>query len=62
MKKNAVLEAILWSIELPGFAQFLNGKIVKGILFIGLEFLINVQSNFNQVIILSFHGKIQEAI
>jgi hypothetical protein len=27
-----------------------------------LEFLINVQANFNQVILLSFHGKIEDAI
>lgn len=29
---------------------------------IGLEILINVQSNFNDVIILSFHGEIEKAI
>jgi hypothetical protein len=48
------LEKILWSIALPGF--------VKGLLLIGLEILINVQSNFNDVIILSFHGEIERAI
>ena len=36
------LEAILWSIALPGFAQLLNKKFVKGIFFIFLEFLVNV--------------------
>ncbi|MFC7062635.1 hypothetical protein [Halobacillus seohaensis] len=56
------LEKILWSIALPGFAQILNGKLFKGLLFIGLEILINVQSNFNDVIILSFHGEIEKAI
>lgn len=56
------LEAILWSIALPGFAQLLNRKIVKGIVFIFLEFLINVNSHFNIVILYSFQGKITEAI
>ncbi|QGH33183.1 hypothetical protein GI584_03645 [Gracilibacillus salitolerans] len=55
-------EAILWSIALPGFAQVLNRKLVKGIILIGLEFLINVQSNLNEVIIFSFYGQIEMAI
>ena len=56
------LEAILWSIALPGFAQLLNGKIIKGIIFIFLELLVNVNSHFNIVILYSFQGKIREAI
>jgi hypothetical protein len=59
---NNKLEKLFWSIALPGFGQLLNQKYIKGILFIGLEFLINVQSHFNEVILLSFHGKIDEAI
>ena len=55
-------EVFLWSIALPGFGQILNGKYLKGLLFIGLEFLINVQSNFNEVILLSFIGDIEAAI
>ena len=55
-------EALLWSIALPGFGQLLNGKYVKGILFIFLEFLVNVQASFNEVILFSFNGKIEEAI
>ncbi|BFT74289.1 hypothetical protein [Paenibacillus sp. P36] len=55
------LEKILWSIALPGFPQLLDGKIAKGVLFIGLEILINVQSNFNTAIMLSFQGKMEEA-
>ncbi|RCW48043.1 hypothetical protein [Paenibacillus prosopidis] len=55
-------ELIFWSIALPGFAQLLNGKYVKGILFIALEFLINVNANFNKVILLSFQGEIKQAI
>jgi hypothetical protein len=60
--KEKKLEQIFWSIALPGFAQLLNGKYVKGILFIVLEFLINIQGNFNKVIILSFQGEISQAI
>ncbi|WP_338450401.1 hypothetical protein R4Z09_30765 [Niallia oryzisoli] len=55
-------EALLWSIALPGFGQYLNGKLFKGTVFMFLEFLINVQSNFNEIIILSFHGEIEKAI
>jgi hypothetical protein len=61
VKKNAI-EKLLWSIALPGFGQLLNGKFFKDILLISLEFLVNVQSNFNKVILLSFNGNIQEAI
>ncbi|SDH02715.1 hypothetical protein SAMN05192534_101368 [Alteribacillus persepolensis] len=53
---------LLWSIALPGFGHLLNGKYIKGIVLIFLEFLVNVMGNFNQVIVLSFHGQIQEAI
>ncbi|UOQ91464.1 hypothetical protein MUO14_12800 [Halobacillus shinanisalinarum] len=62
MKQNHKYEKLFWSIALPGFGQILNGKFLKGMLFIGLEFLINVQSNFNKVILLSFHGDIKTAI
>jgi hypothetical protein len=55
-------EKLLWSVALPGFGQLLNKNYVKGILLIFLEFLINIHSNFNQIIMLSFHGKIQESI
>lgn len=44
-KKNVVnpKERLLWSIALPGFGQFLNKKYLKGIVFVFLEFLVNVQ-------------------
>ncbi|WP_233499185.1 hypothetical protein [Bacillus weihaiensis] len=54
-------EAILWSIALPGFAQILNKKFLKGIVFIFLEFLINVNSHFNSAIMASFLGEIDRA-
>jgi TM2 domain-containing membrane protein YozV len=56
------IEKLLWSIALPGFGQFLNGKLIKGIIIVFLEFLINVQANFKEVIISSFHGEIEKAI
>ena len=55
-------EKLLWSIALPGFGQLLNRKYIKGILFILLEFVINVQANFNEIIMLSFQGDIEKAI
>lgn len=56
------LEKLMWSIALPGFGQFLNRRYFKGTILLILEFLINVQANFNQIILLSFHGKISDAI
>jgi hypothetical protein len=56
------MEKLLWSIALPGFGQLLNRKFLKGALFIFLEFLINVQANFNEIIMLSFQGQIDAAI
>lgn len=61
MNKERALEAILWSIALPGFGQILNKQIIKGILFITLEFLVNVFSNFNTAIMLSFLGDFEGA-
>lgn len=56
------LEMVLWSIAFPGFGQILNGRMFKGVLFLVLEFLINVKANINEVIVLSFNGHIIEAI
>lgn len=59
---KSIFEKLIWSIALPGFGQYLNGKYFKGTVFLALEFLINIQSNFNQVILLSFHGEISATI
>ena len=56
------LEALLWSIALPGFGQLLQKQYIKGVLFVLLEFLINSQSNFNEAILLSFVGDIDQSI
>lgn len=55
-------EKLLWSIALPGLGQLLNGNTFKGVFFIILEILINVQSNFNEAIMFSFYGNIDQAI
>ena len=59
---RSVYEIVLWSIAFPGFGQILNGRIGKGILFLGLEFLINIKANINEAIVLSFNGHITESI
>lgn len=61
-KNREKLELLLWSVALPGFGQLLNHNFLKGFLLIGLEFIVNIMGNFNEVIILSFNGQIQEAI
>lgn len=61
-KKPTKHEALLWSIALPGFGQFLNRRYYKGSIFILLEFLVNVFANFNLAIFYSFTGEIQKAI
>lgn len=60
--RSRKIEVLLWSIALPGFGQLLNGKYLKGFVFIALEFLVNVQAHFNHIIVLSFHGDIATAI
>jgi hypothetical protein len=60
--KGQRLEVLLWSIALPGFGQIINRKFAKGLLFIALEFLINIQSHLNHVLMLSFQGDQIEAI
>ncbi|MDN4494388.1 hypothetical protein [Ureibacillus aquaedulcis] len=62
MAKEGQIEKILWSIALPGFGQILNGQFLKGVLFVGLEVLINVQANLNKVIVYSFQGNMKGAI
>lgn len=55
-------ERLFWSIAFPGLGQLLNKKYLKGFIFIFLEFLINVQSHFNNIILLSFQGDIEKAV
>jgi hypothetical protein len=62
MKKLTKTEAVLWSIALPGFGQLLVGQYFKGGLFVLLEFLVNIKSNFNMAIMYSFLWEIDKAI
>ncbi|EWG12690.1 hypothetical protein [Cytobacillus firmus] len=62
MKKLSKLEAVFWSIALPGFSQLLAGQLWKGTLFVVLEFIINVYSHFNSAIMFSFMGEIDKAV
>lgn len=61
MKKMSRLEAVLWNIAFPGFSQLLTGHYLKGVLLVALEFLMNVNSHFNQAIMYSFLGEIEKA-
>jgi hypothetical protein len=61
MKSLSKLEAIMWSVALPGFPQLLTGQFLKGALFVILEIVINVNSNFNQAIMYSFLWEIEKA-
>ncbi|HAQ06504.1 MAG TPA: hypothetical protein DCR24_02875 [Bacillus bacterium] len=60
--KLTKLEAVMWSIALPGFTQLLTGNLVKGVLFVALEFIVNVFSNFNKGIMYSFLGETEMAL
>lgn len=62
LKIDKGFEVILWSIAFPGFGQILNNRFLKGILFIVLEFMININAHINQAILLSFHGETLKAI
>jgi len=61
-RKSYPIEVVLWSIALPGFGQILNGRILKGFLFIFLEFIININSNLNLNIKYSFIGDFEKAV
>lgn len=60
--KHNGMEKALWSFAIPGFGQLLNKKYFKGLILIILEFVININSNLNMIIILSFNRKIETAI
>ncbi|WP_026907443.1 hypothetical protein [Paucisalibacillus globulus] len=62
MEKSRKSEVLFWSIALPGFGQYLNGKVIKGTVLILLEFIVNVMSGLNYAILPSFYGNIHEGI
>ena len=56
------VDALLWSIALPGFGQIRNGQFLKALLFIVLEILINMNAHLNMLIYFTFQGDITSAI
>jgi hypothetical protein len=55
------LAAMLWSCVLPGFGQLYNKDYIVGFLLIGLEFIINLNSNLNISLTDTFIGDIKSA-
>ncbi|MFB5198562.1 hypothetical protein ACE198_27465 [Neobacillus sp. KR4-4] len=53
--------AMLWSCVLPGFGQFYNKDYIVGAVLIGMEFVVNLNSNLNLSLINSFIGDIHSA-
>ncbi|MBT2728272.1 hypothetical protein J7E63_15165 [Bacillus sp. ISL-75] len=53
--------AMLWSCVLPGFGQLYNKDYIVGAVLIGLEFIVNLNSNLNISLIDSFIGDINSA-
>jgi hypothetical protein len=62
IRETYPVEMFFWSIALPGFGQILNKHYLKGIIFILMEFLINVLGRINEAIVYSFQGEIHRAI
>lgn len=56
------IEALIWSIMLPGFGQLLNGQTTKGLVLLFLIILVNYKSKLNIVIIQTFNGNFVESI
>jgi hypothetical protein len=56
------IDKLLWSVAIPGFGQFLNRHYIKGIVLLALEFIVNVKSHLNLIIMASFLGDNRQAI
>ncbi|PGV53344.1 DUF5683 domain-containing protein [Bacillus sp. AFS037270] len=53
--------AMLWSLVLPGFGQLYNKDYFIGIILLVLEFLINLKSHLNLVLVNTFNGDLLHA-
>jgi hypothetical protein len=62
IKVGRGIEKALWSIAIPGFGQLLNGRYLKGVILIILEFTINIKANINTIIVSSFLGQTELAV
>jgi hypothetical protein len=50
------IAALLWSVSMSGFGQYYNGQYLFGTLLFSVEIVVNVLSNLNTAILLSFNG------
>ena len=55
------LAAMFWSVVLPGFGQLYNKDYFIGIVLLVLEFLINLNSHLNLVLVNTFKGDLLQA-
>ena len=55
------IAAMFWSVVLPGFGQLYNKDYFIGILLLVLEFLINLKSHLNLVLVNTFKGDLLHA-
>ncbi|MGG3471098.1 DUF5683 domain-containing protein [Neobacillus pocheonensis] len=53
--------AMMWSLVLPGLGQLYNKDYLIGFALIGLEFVVNLNSNLNLSLISTFIGDIHSA-
>ena len=60
-RPSSPLAAALWSVAIPGFGQLYNRRFAKAVVFIVLEFLINVNSHLNMAIFYSWLFDIPKA-
>jgi hypothetical protein len=55
------LAAMVWSVLLPGFGQLYNKQYFIGVVLIGCEFVVNLNSNLNLALVHSFNGDFSAA-
>jgi hypothetical protein len=55
------LAALVWSCLFPGFGQFYNKDYIVGTVLIGMELIVNLNSNLNLSLTGSFIGDINSA-
>jgi len=53
--------AIVWSIAFPGFGQIYNRQYLKALIFMLMEFIVNLFGHLNQSIIYSFFWEINRS-
>jgi hypothetical protein len=61
-KRERKVQVILWSLIFPGAGQWINGRYVKGSVFVLLELALNTLSHFHAALMLSFLGNTEAAV